>query len=62
MPTGMKVILIDSIPMINVLMEQVNLGRVMGIVFPTGLVMDKFNELYLRNRWENIQGINTYMS
>ena len=39
--------------------RQVNLGRVMGIVFPTGLVMDKLNELYLKNRWDNIQGIHT---
>ena len=39
--------------------RQVSLGRVMGIVFPAGLGMDKLNELYLRNRWENIQGINT---
>ena len=39
--------------------RQVNLGHVMGIVFPAGLVMDKLNKLYSRNRWENIQGINT---
>ena len=31
---------------------------IMGIVFPAGLVMDKLNELYRRNRWENITVVN----
>ena len=39
--------------------RQVNLERVMGIAFPAGLVVDKLNEMYLRNRWESIQGINS---
>ena len=56
----MKVILINSIPMINVLMERGKKTR--GALWALGLVMDKLNELYRRNIWENIQGINTYMS